>query len=160
HLRRAISDINNKSSGFLKHDDVEEYYKKIDKQLNEFKEFDKKVLKINDFIYMLDLAISLIKELKNMNLKSPDDSLNEIDLIDKIDQNLLKWVKDYAKIAKKFNNRQFYEGFSIFNKNNDLVIFNIQEELLTEVDDIRKHLTKKSKELDNIWYLNKENIKK
>ncbi|CAG8521040.1 7443_t:CDS:2, partial [Racocetra persica] len=132
HLRKAISNVNNKSSELLNHKDIEEYYKKIDKQLNEFKEFDKKALKIDNFIHMFD----------------------------SIDQNLLKWVEDYTKIARKFNAKQCYEGLSIFNKNNNLVLFNIQEELLMEVDDIKKHLTKKSKELGNILYLNKEDIKK
>ncbi|CAG8820837.1 37387_t:CDS:2, partial [Gigaspora margarita] len=101
-LLKAISNIKNISN----HNDIEKYYKKIDKQLNYFKEFDKKAPNISDLIHIIDSAFLLIKELKNMNLNSTD--------------------------AK----------------------------LLTEVDDIRKHLTKKSKELDNILYLNKENIKK
>ncbi|CAG8634106.1 hypothetical protein C2G38_2054027 [Gigaspora rosea] len=154
---KAISDVKNISN----HNNTEKYYKKIDKQLNYFKEFDKKALNIGDFIHMIDSAFSLIKELKNMNLNSADTSSNEANLVDKIDQYLHNWIKEYAKIAQKFT--QFYEGLSIFNKNNKndaFVLFNIQEELLTEVDDIRKHLTKKSKELGNILYLNKEDIKK
>ncbi|KAF0516427.1 hypothetical protein F8M41_017090 [Gigaspora margarita] len=96
-----------------------------------------------------------------MNLNSTDANLNKTNLVNKIDQNLHNWIEDYIKIGQKF--KQFYEGLSIFNKNNknnNLIIFNIQEELLTEVDNARKHLTKKSKELDNILYLNKEDIKK
>ncbi|CAG8833122.1 6338_t:CDS:2, partial [Gigaspora margarita] len=94
HLRKAISNIKN----ITNHNDLEKYYKKINKQLNYFKEFDKKALNISDFIHIIDSAFSLIEKLK--------------------------------------------------------------KELLTEVDNIRKHLTKKSKELDNILYLNKEDIKK
>ncbi|CAG8610316.1 29721_t:CDS:2 [Gigaspora margarita] len=149
-MKKAISDESNKSLEILNH---EEYHKKIVEQLNNFKEFDKKALKIDDFIYL----INLIKELMNMNLKSTGASLNEINLVDKNDQ-LFKLIEDYAKVARKF--KLFHEGLNIFNKNNDLVLFNIQEELLTEVDDIRKHLIKKSKELGNILYLNKEDIKK
>ncbi|CAG8480574.1 5119_t:CDS:2 [Racocetra fulgida] len=108
---------------------------------------------------MIDLTSLLIKELMNINLKIPGANLNEVSLVDKIDQNLLKWIEDYAKIARKFN--QFYKDLDNFNKNDNLVLFNIQENLLTKLDNIRNHLVKKSKDLDNILYLiQKENIKK
>ncbi|KAF0332990.1 hypothetical protein F8M41_017759 [Gigaspora margarita] len=157
HLKKAISNVKN----ITNYNNLEKYYKKINKQLNYFKEFDKKALNISDFIHMIDSAFSLIEKLKNMNLNSTDANSNETNLVNKIDQNLHNWIEDYTKIAQKF--KQFYEDLSIFNKNNknnNLVIFNIQEELLTEVDHIRKHLIKKSKELDNILYLSKEDIKK
>ncbi|CAG8835378.1 31583_t:CDS:2, partial [Gigaspora margarita] len=137
HLRKAISNIKN----ITNHNDLEKYYKIINKQHNYFKEFDKKALNISDFIHMIDLAFSLIEKLKNIDLNSTNANSNETNLVNKIDQNLYNWIEDYTKIAQKF--KQFYE-----------------EELLTEVDNIRKHLTKKSKELDNILYLNKEDIKK
>ncbi|CAG8667678.1 11804_t:CDS:2, partial [Cetraspora pellucida] len=150
-----ISVVNNKTSETLNY---EEYRKIIDIQLHKFKEFDKKALKIDDFIHMIGSGTSLIKELMNMNLKSTGASLNEIDLVDKIDQNLLKWIEDYTNIARKF--KQFCEDLTDFNKNDDLVLFNIQENLLTEVNDVREHLTKKSNQLDKPWYFNKEDIKK
>ncbi|CAG8795342.1 20222_t:CDS:2, partial [Cetraspora pellucida] len=152
-LRKAISVVNNKTP-----ETFEEYRKKIDVQLNKSKEFDKKALKINDFIHMICSATSLIKELMNMNIKSTGISPNKIDLVDRIDQNLLKWIEDYINIARKF--KQFYEDLDDFNKNDDLVLFNIKEKLLTEVNDVRKHLTKKSNQLDKLWHLNKEDIKK
>ncbi|CAG8751505.1 12552_t:CDS:2, partial [Cetraspora pellucida] len=168
-FRKVISDVNNERLEILKHDVekyrkkieevVEEYREKIEEQLNEFKEFDKKALKIDDFIHMIDLASSLIKELMNMNLKIPGASSNEISLVDKIDQNLLKWIEDCAKIARNFN--QFYEGLNTFNKNDNLALFKIQEKLLAEVDDIRNHLTKNSEDLGSILHLiQKRSIKK
>ncbi|CAG8728424.1 16378_t:CDS:2, partial [Cetraspora pellucida] len=150
-----ISVVNNKTSETLNY---EEYRKKIDMQLHKFKEFDKKALKINDFIDMIGSGTSLIEELMNMNLKNTDASLNEIDLVDKIDQNLVKWIKDYTNIARKF--KQFYEDLNDFTKNDDLVLFNIQEKLLAEVNDVREHLTKKSNQLDKPWNFNKKDIKK
>ncbi|KAF0429608.1 hypothetical protein F8M41_005661 [Gigaspora margarita] len=141
---------------------VEKYHQKIDKQLECFEDFDKKVLKFDDFDDMINLTCDILLNLANLKLENLKSThLNEMNsLISEIDKYLPEWINYCTKITNKFN--KFYEDLSNFitdnNIKDDLLFFEIQEELLTEVDEIKTKLRKASDKLNKIFSLSKSQV--
>ncbi|CAG8792780.1 16212_t:CDS:2, partial [Racocetra fulgida] len=85
----------------------------------------------------------LLHELQSISPNEISLFVEKIDKIEKFEQVLCEWINvytDYAKIAGKF--KQFYEDLNNFKT--DINFFDIQEELLNEINNIKESFTKKS----------------
>ncbi|RIB01495.1 hypothetical protein C2G38_2256153 [Gigaspora rosea] len=155
-LEEAINYVN-KSQEKLNLQKVKGYRQKIANQLKYFEDFDKKALKFEDFDDMINLAYVIL--FKSANLKSTCPSEMNL-LVSEIDKDLPKWINSCTKIANKFN--QFYEDLNDFitsnNIKDNLLTFEIQEELLTEVNGIKTKLCKTSDKLNKIFSLRKSQV--
>ncbi|CAG8577184.1 2263_t:CDS:2 [Dentiscutata erythropus] len=111
-LEKAIKDMK-ESPGKI---DFQEYLQKIEDQLNCFKDFDEKALKINDLNQMINLKFEILSSLTNLKtelfllvekMKSNDlESIrpNEINsIVSKIVKYLPDWIDCCSKITNKFN---------------------------------------------------------
>ncbi|CAG8784018.1 672_t:CDS:1, partial [Cetraspora pellucida] len=152
-LERTIEHVN-KTPEKLELKEVKEYRKKIDKQLEYFEDFDKKALKCDDFDEMINLAYDILvnfASLKSENLKSTcSNEMNS--LISGIDEYLPKWINSCIEITNRFN--KFYDDLSNFitdnNIKDNLLFFEIQEELLIKVVEVKEKLRKKHGTLNYI----------
>ncbi|CAG8743825.1 8663_t:CDS:2, partial [Gigaspora margarita] len=162
-LKKAIDHVNKSPEKFeLK--EAEKYRQKIVKQLKYFKDI-VEVLKFDDFYDMIDLACEVLLNLSNLkleNLKSTcSHEMNS--LINEIDKYLPKWtewIDSCTEITNKFI--KIYEDLSNFvtdnNIKDNLLFFEIQEELLTKVDEIKTKLHKASGKLDKIISFSKSHV--
>ncbi|CAG8802472.1 39328_t:CDS:2, partial [Gigaspora margarita] len=159
-LKKAIDHVNKSPEKFeLK--GVEKYRQKIDKQLKCFKDIIE-VLKFDDFDDMINLACEILLNLSNLkleNLKSTC-SYEMNSLINEIDKYLPKWTDSCTEITTKFN--KIYEELHNFitdnNIKDNLLFFEIQEELLTKLDEIKTKLYKASDKLDKIISFSKSHV--
>ncbi|CAG8563788.1 1515_t:CDS:2, partial [Gigaspora rosea] len=145
-LKKAIAYVN-KSPEKLERKEVDKYRQKIDKILKCFEDFDEKISKFDDFDDKINLTCDILLNLANLKLENLKSTrLNEMNsLISEIDKYLPKWIEwinQCTKITNKFN--KFYEDFSNFitdnNIKDDLLFFEIQEELLIKVNEIKQKL--------------------
>ncbi|CAG8802860.1 38646_t:CDS:2, partial [Gigaspora margarita] len=165
-LKKAIDHVNKSPEKLeLK---VEKYRQKIDNQLKRFEDF-VEVLKFDYFDDMINLTSEVLLNLSNLKLENLKSTcLYEMNsLISEIDKYLPKWTEwsdSCTEITNKFN--KFYKDLSNFitdnNIKDNLLFFEIQEELLTEVDDIKTKLLEASDKLDEkkIISFSKSHIKK
>ncbi|CAG8716427.1 27112_t:CDS:2, partial [Gigaspora margarita] len=145
-LEKAINDVKNLAE-ISQHQEIKKYFQ--DQQL---KDFDKKVLKIENMINLLFNILSSLADLKTgiflfnekvNNLYLEGTFSNEIDLlVDEIDK-LLKPLSEWNNCCTNFTNH--FEDFNNFVKNieDSSFFFKIQKKLLTELDKTRKHLCNK-----------------
>ncbi|CAG8812633.1 128_t:CDS:2, partial [Dentiscutata erythropus] len=111
--------------------------KKLKKQLEYFEDFDEKALKFDDFDNMINLACDVLLNLANFKSKILK-SVCSYEMDSKIDEYLPKWtewINSCTESTYKFN--KFYEELSKFitdkNIKDELLFFEIQEELLDKV---------------------------
>ena len=142
-LKKAIDDANS-SPDKLELPEVKKYRHEIYKSLEYFEDLDKKALKPDDFDDMINLACEVLLNLSNLkleNLKSTC-SYEMNSLINEIDKYLPNWIDSCIEITNKFN--KIYKDLSNFvtdnNIKDNLLFFEIQEELLTEVAEIKLKL--------------------
>ncbi|CAG8473037.1 4017_t:CDS:2 [Cetraspora pellucida] len=134
------------------------FFKKIDNQFDYFTKFEKKDLKFsNYFNQMIYLIFMILSDLANLQTKvfSSIERLNNINLentqqyeinlsFSKIDE----WINDCINIIDK--SRKVHEDYSklIENIEDCFFFFEIQEEILTKIHDIKTNLLNNSKEID------------
>ncbi|CAG8709953.1 16741_t:CDS:2, partial [Gigaspora rosea] len=141
-LEKAISDV--KKLQDLSLHQIKKYF-----QDQQFKDFDKKVPKVEDMINLLFNILSSLADLKTKifllvekvnNLYLESTFSNEIDLlVDEIDK-LLKPLSEWNNCCTNITNQ--FEEFNKFVENieDSLFFFKIQEKLLIELDKTRKHI--------------------
>ncbi|CAG8760552.1 8375_t:CDS:2, partial [Racocetra persica] len=137
------------------------YFKKINNQLDHFKDFDEKALEISDYFnYMINSTFEILSGSANLQMKifSSIERLNNIDLessqdeinlsFDETDEYLFKWINYCTEITDQFE--KFFEDHSNLIKNieDSLFFFEIQEEILTKIHDIKTNLLHNSEEID------------
>ncbi|CAG8775985.1 17153_t:CDS:2 [Gigaspora margarita] len=138
----------------------QKYCEKINNQLNHFKDFEKKALKISDFSYMINSTFEILSGLALLRTKSflSIEELNIIDLentqqdeinlsLDKTKEDLSKWINYCSEITDQFRN--FDKDYTnLMNIEDHLFFFEIQEDILIKIDNIKTNLLHNSKEID------------
>ncbi|KAF0525239.1 hypothetical protein F8M41_014677 [Gigaspora margarita] len=138
----------------------QKYCEKINNQLNHFNDFEKKALKISDFNYMINSTFEILSGLTLLKTKIflSIEGLNNIDLdntqqdeinlsLDKTTEDLSKWIYYCSEIAEQFRN--FDKDYTnLMNIEDRLFFFEIQEDILTKIDNIKTNLLHNSKEID------------